>query len=185
MSNLIASPLFQGRLVRLTAMRPEDVHTVVRWYENSDFSRHFDAMPAYPRGEDRARSLVLERHGGESYAFAMRPLYTDELIGIIDLDGIQWNNRVAWLGIGIGEPANRGRGYGRDAMALVLRFAFRELNLHRIQLTVFSYNVAAVNLYESLGFRHEGTFREAIHREGERFDMLLYGLLAHEWKPAE
>jgi RimJ/RimL family protein N-acetyltransferase len=62
-----------------------------------------------------------------------------------------------------------------------LNYAFSELNMHRIQLTVFSYNERAIALYERLGFRREGTHREQILRDGKRYDMYLYGLLRREW----
>jgi RimJ/RimL family protein N-acetyltransferase len=67
-------------------------------------------------------------------------------------------------------------------MGLALRFAFDELNLHRLQLTAFSYNERAVALYEKLGFRQEGVFREFLQRDGRRHDMILFGLLRHEWE---
>lgn len=57
-----------------------------------------------------------------------------------------------------------------------------ELNLHRVCLTVFSYNQAARTLYERLGFQHEGLYREQTMRDGQRHDMLLYGLLRREWQ---
>jgi RimJ/RimL family protein N-acetyltransferase len=57
-----------------------------------------------------------------------------------------------------------------------------ELNLHRVQLTVFSYNERAIALYEKLGFQREGVYREFIQRDGRRYDMYLYGLLRREWK---
>jgi RimJ/RimL family protein N-acetyltransferase len=63
----------------------------------------------------------------------------------------------------------------------MLDFAFRELNLHRVQLTVFAYNTAALALYEKLGFTREGIHREALHREGQRYDMILFGILRREW----
>jgi RimJ/RimL family protein N-acetyltransferase len=67
-------------------------------------------------------------------------------------------------------------------MIVGLRFAFHELNLFRVCLTVFSYNAAAIALYEQLGFTREGTYREHIERDGQRYDMVLYGLLRPEWE---
>jgi len=67
-------------------------------------------------------------------------------------------------------------------MQLALQFAFNELNLHRLQLTVFSYNDRAIALYEKLGFQREGVYREFLQRDGERHDMYLYGLLLREWQ---
>ncbi|MEL7657044.1 MAG: GNAT family protein, partial [Bacillota bacterium] len=69
-----------------------------------------------------------------------------------------------------------------EALRLLLRYAFDELNLYRVQLTVFSYNPGAIRLYEKLGFVREGVFREAVHRDGARHDMILYGLLRREWE---
>jgi RimJ/RimL family protein N-acetyltransferase len=67
-------------------------------------------------------------------------------------------------------------------MRLLLHFAFGELNLRRVQLTVFSYNAAAIRLYEKLGFRREGAFREFVQRDGQLYDLYLYGLLRREWE---
>jgi RimJ/RimL family protein N-acetyltransferase len=67
-------------------------------------------------------------------------------------------------------------------MRLLLQFAFGELNLRRVQLTVFSYNTAAIRLYEKLCFQREGTFREFLQRDGQLYDMYLYGLLRREWE---
>jgi RimJ/RimL family protein N-acetyltransferase len=66
-------------------------------------------------------------------------------------------------------------------MGLALDFAFQELNLHRIQLTVYSYNERAMRMYEKLGFQREGVYREFLLRDGQHHDMLLYGILNHEW----
>ncbi len=89
---------------------------------------------------------------------------------------------MAWLAIGIGERENWGKGIGGEAMTLALDFTFRELNLHRVQLTVFEYNERAIALYERLGFVREGVCREFMQRDGRRYDMYLYGLLRREWE---
>lgn len=175
--------LFYGERVRLTALRSDDTQTLARWYEDGEFARLFDSNPAYPKSETAlARWLDNVERDKDAFAFAIRLLYSDDLIGYVDLDGVQWANRAGWLAIGIGSSAHRGKGYGTEAMRLMLRFAFHELNLHRVQLTVFSYNEAAMRLYERLGFQREGVYREFLLRGGQRYDMILYGLLAHEWE---
>ncbi len=177
--------LFYGEHVRLTALRPDDAQTMVRWYEDGEFARLFDANPAYPK-TDSALSKWLQDldRDKDLFAFAIRLLYSDDLIGYIDIDGIQWAHRCGWLTIGIGSTDHRRKGYGSEAMQLMLRFAFHELNLHRLQLTVFGYNQPAIWLYEKLGFQREGAFREFLLRDGQRYDMLIYGLLAREWEAA-
>jgi len=89
------------------------------------------------------------------------------------------------MSIGLGDSANWGKGYGDEATRLALGFAFNELNLHRVQLTVFAYKPRAIHLYEKLGFQKGGIYREFLQRDGRRFDMYLYGLLRHEWEARE
>lgn len=175
--------LFIGERVRLTALRPGDAQTLAHWYEDGDFSRLFDAHPAYPKTESTlVKWMDSADRDRDAVALAIRLLYSDDLLGYVEIDGIQWTHGCGWLAIGIGSPSHRKKGYGTEAMQLVLRFAFHELNLHRIQLSVFSYNTAAIRLYERLGFTREGTFREYLLRDGKRHDMILYGLLAREWE---
>ncbi|WP_229735927.1 GNAT family N-acetyltransferase [Kroppenstedtia guangzhouensis] len=78
------------------------------------------------------------------------------MIGFVEMDGLLWNHRTGWISIGIGSPEYRGRGWGREEMSIALRFAFLELNLHRLQLTAFSYNTDAIRLYERLGLPGRG-----------------------------
>jgi RimJ/RimL family protein N-acetyltransferase len=182
MTPLREGNIFYGSRIRLTAVRPEDSHMYARWYEDSEFSRLYDYRPAYPRSPARMRAIVEEDDkANDGYPFAIRMHYSEEMIGIVNLDGIAWNHRTGWLGIAIGDPAHRGQGYGTEAMEIVLYFAFREINLHRVQLTVFSYNTGAIRMYERLGFTREGAWRQALHRDGERYDMLMFGLLEPEW----
>ncbi|MBI1929852.1 GNAT family N-acetyltransferase [Candidatus Poribacteria bacterium] len=180
---MISPNLLYGTTVRLTSLTPDDLPTLARWYQHADFLRLLDAVPAYPKTEAALARWLEERHKAtDAFLFAMRLLDSDELVGYIELDGILWTHQVSGVAIAIGDAANWGKGYGYEAMQLALRFAFDELNLHRVQLTVFSYNARAIALYEKLGFQREGVHREFIHRDGKRYDMYLYGLLRCEWK---
>lgn len=177
--------LLRGDHVRLTAIEPRDLPALARWYEDAEFARRWDADPSAPKTEKQVSDYVeSQQRSGTAFAFAVRLLNDDNLIGYCELDGIIWSQGSGWMSIGIGDPAYHSKGYGGEAMRLLLRFAFAELNLRRAQLTVFSYNDPAIRLYEKLGFRREGTFREFLRRDGELFDMLLYGLLRREWEDA-
>lgn len=180
----MASPtLLCGSRVRLTALTQIDLPTVTQWYQNPEFLRLFDALPAYPKTEPvLAQWLDNTDQATDTFLFAIRPLDDDVLIGYVELDGILWTHRVSGVSIAIGEAKHWGKGYGYEVMQLVLRFAFDELNLHRIQLTVFSYNERAIALYEKLGFQREGVHREHLQHDGKRYDMYLYGLLRSEWE---
>ncbi|MEX1157493.1 MAG: GNAT family protein [Thermomicrobiales bacterium] len=175
--------ILRGERVRLTAMRTEDAAMLARWWDEGAFMRHLDTTPAVSMTEAQiARNI--ENHQGRSdcFLFAIRRTDDDALLGQLELDGISWPHRTTYLMIVILDPGQRGQGYGQEALELGLRFAFHELNLHRVALTVFAYNTRAITLYERLGFVHEGTHREFLERDGQRHDMLLYGLLRPEWE---
>jgi RimJ/RimL family protein N-acetyltransferase len=175
--------LFHGEHVRLAALAQEDAHSFHRWYQDSEFVRNLDSAVAIPKSTARlGRFIEDEERARDSYMLGIRTLDTDALIGFIHVDSIMWTHGSAWFAIGIGEADYRGRGYGADATALALQFAFHELNLHRLQLTVFSYNERAIRLYERMGFRKEGVFREALQRDGQRSHIYLYGILRREWE---
>ncbi|MFL0245368.1 GNAT family N-acetyltransferase [Candidatus Clostridium stratigraminis] len=180
---MIKSGMLTGNKVRLGAINAEDIETIASWYEDADFLRFFDKIPANPKSKQELQQWIKDTQtSGKSYSFSIRPIDKDEMVGYIELSNIQWWNGVANLGIGIGEKKYRGGGFGKEAMELILTFAFNELNLHRVQLNVFSYNMGAMSLYEKLGFKREGVYREFIHRDGKRWDMYLYGILWNEWK---
>lgn len=171
-----------GERVRLTAIERDDLPTIARWHTDETFGRFYNGTPAVPRSAQRWAAWLEEIEGeSNAFYFAVRHTQTTQLLGIADISGILWNNRNGALGLGIGAVEHRRQGYGGDAMRLLLRFAFEELNLHRVWLTVFSYNHGAIQMYEGLGFTHEGTHREHILRGGQAHDMHLYGLLQREW----
>ena len=95
---------------------------------------------------------------------------------------IDWKNRKAVQGIFIGEKEYWGRGYGSDAIRALLGFAFREMNLHRVYLSVYDYNERAIRCYEKCGFRHEGRLRKARFSDGRYHDELMMGILREEFE---
>lgn len=178
--------ILQGEKVRLTAVEKEDLAAISRWYQDAGFARLFDATPAAPKSATQlARWLEEAEKAQNGYLFAIRPLDQETLLGYLELDGILWTNGSAWLALGLGQRDKWGKGYGTEAMQLALNFAFNELNLHRVQLSVFAYNERAIALYEKLGFVREGTYREHVRRDGSYYDMYLYGLLRREWPGGE
>jgi RimJ/RimL family protein N-acetyltransferase len=179
---MLTANLLQGPRIQLTTITQDDLPTIARWHQDAGFARMFDANPAAPKTSS-ALEPWLEGYSRSNtgYLFGVRLLDGGELVGFIELDSILWPHRHTWLSIAIGDVANQGQGYGAEALGLALQFAFQELNLHRVQLTVFSYNQRAIALYEKLGFRREGVFREHIERDGARYDMYLYGMLRPEW----
>jgi RimJ/RimL family protein N-acetyltransferase len=178
----MVSDLLAGERVRLTALTKEDLATLARWHHDGELMRMLDSVPANPKGTAIfEESIERQKQAHDTFVFAVRPLAREDLLAWIALDDIEWNHQAADIAILVGREY-WGQGYGYEAMTLALNFAFEELNMHRVQLTVFQYNERAIALYEKLGFQKEGVYREFLHRDGKRYDMYLYGLLRSEWE---
>ena len=122
----------------------------------------------------------MERDSDRAFGFAVRTLSDDRLIGDIGVWIESWAHAEGWVGIGLGEREYWGNGYGTDAMRLILRFAFDELNLQR--LGVYAYNSRAIRSYEKAGFRREGLVRGDCLRDGQHWDSVFMGILREEWE---
>jgi RimJ/RimL family protein N-acetyltransferase len=178
--------IFRGRLVRLASLNRQDAGIIAGWSQDATYLRLLDTNSARPRTETEV-AADLEKWAGASdtIVLGIRLLADDRLLGWVGFYEIEWSNQVAWLAVGIGDRTNWDHGYGSDALAVALRYAFNELNLHRVQLDVIETNARAVRVYEKCGFRREGAFREFGQRDGRRYDLILYGLLRQEWEAAQ
>jgi RimJ/RimL family protein N-acetyltransferase len=180
--------LLRGEQVRLAAPNPEtDAETVAAWSRNWEFS-HLLQMGA-PRlwtvqsvKAELAETQDDEKSRDRVFPFVIRLLDDDRLIGFTNLEVDYWAQRDAWLAIGIGRREDWGRGYGTDAVRLLQRYAFAELNLERVTLGVFAYNERAVRSYLKAGFAVEGRQRERLRRGDKRYDMIIMGALRDEWQ---
>lgn len=174
-----------GKLVRLSAFDPEEMSKAfIRWNRNSEYFRLLNSA-ARPMKSAKSEASWMKEEVAEmslsSYFFSIRTRAEDRLIGELGLEVVNWPGRDAFVGLGIGETEYWGKGYGTDVMDVLLRFAFAELNLRRVSLSVFEYNPRAIRSYEKAGFRHEGHVRKALHREGRRWDAVYMGILREEW----
>lgn len=174
-------PLFTGKLLRLAAPLPEDKAVVAEWTRDDEYMRNLDDDPVRPLSPDAWAALEAQ-HAEGRILFHLRTLADDRLIGFAAIHNISWSSQFAEFAIGIGVPEYRGKGYGQDALQLLLNYAFSELNFYRMGLTVMAYNEKAIKAYERAGFVKEGVRRGAVQRDGARHDVLLYGILRDEWE---
>ena len=105
----------------------------------------------------------------------------DEILGLVSLTGIDYINQSAHFHIMIGENNNQGKGIGTFAVNAMLRHAFYNMNLNRIELGVLAENVRAKHVYEKTGFKQEGVKRSAIYKNGKFVDILMYSIMKSEF----
>ena len=171
-----------GQKTRLRAIERSDIPTFLRWFNDPEVRQYLSMyLPLSEAQEERWFERQLE--DDSSHVFAIET--ADGVhIGNVGLHDIDWKNRRALCGIVIGEKEYWNRGYGSDALRTLLRFAFEELNLHRVFLHVFDFNERAIRCYEKVGFRHEGRLRQARFTEGRYVDELVMAVLREEWEEA-
>ena len=177
--------LFRGNLVRLEAVDPEDISKeMTRWILDSEYFRMLDSAPPLLWSEKKVKEWIdkdLEKNPADDLFFSIRALADDRLIGFISLFDHSGHTGDALVGIGIGEREYWSKGYGTDAMRVMLDYVFNELNLRRLTLITFEHNPRGIRSYQKAGFVLEGRTRGAMQREGRRWDWLWMGILREEW----
>jgi len=171
-----------GERVRLRGVREDDLPVLARWETDPGRMATLSSWVA-PPSEAAARERIVKRTANEKdyHGFAIETLDDPPvLVGDMALWGARPKDRCATLGIALGREY-RGRGYGTDAMRVIVGYGFREMGLHRIQLSVAAFNPAGIRAYQKAGFVEEGRQRESVLHDGRWYDEVLMSILDHEW----
>ncbi len=175
--------MFNGELVTLGPIEREYLPSYVSWLNEWEIRRFLAPNLPHPLTmDDEQEWYMSQRNERDGRTFAILTRAEGRLLGNCGLHKIDWTNRDAILGIFIGDKEYQNKGYGTDATRTLLRYAFQEAGLHRIELEVFSFNTRAIRTYEKVGFRLEGTRRQCLYREGAWHDEHIMAILKGEWE---
>ncbi len=172
----------EGELVALGPLRREHIPLYLRWL--NDFGiRRMLGLPPGPMTLEQETAWYERATGGDAGTlFTIYERATGRPIGNCGLHEVDHQNRQTEVGILIGEPGARGRGFGTEAMRLLLDYAFTGLGLHNVMLKVFEYNLAGRRCYEKVGFREIGRRRESRWYNGRFWDEISMDILASEFE---
>lgn len=168
-----------GDRIYLSPRSIEDAEIFVKWlndFEVTDFTGRSSAIMDI---ESEKEYLLTKKDN--NVVFAIVRFDNDEMIGSIDLKDINHINRRATLGIMIGEAENREKGYGTEAINLMLDYGFNYLNLMSINLDVAEFNERGIACYKKCGFKETGRRRKNIFLNGKYYDRLLMDILREEF----
>jgi RimJ/RimL family protein N-acetyltransferase len=183
----ISTQLFEGKLIHLAPIDHEkDPEVESRWSHDLSLMRNLWLRPAMPLSvaQMKKKYEAIEKEVDESkrlFYFTIRSRGDDQLLGFVRIEGIEWTHGIGSLKMAIGDPAERNKGYGSEALRLMLRFAFNELNLYRLSVVVGGDNPAAERFFQRYGFVEEVRRRKALLRDGQTWDLIHLGLLRDEW----
>lgn len=172
-----------GDRIRLRALKRDDLPLFVEWlndpeviqglmhylpFSAEDEEDWYDGMRKRPLEE---RPLVIEIPAEDGW----------EPIGNCSLFSINWRIRTAEFGIVIGAKQHWNKGFGTEALQVIIKHGFETLNLNRIALRVYENNPRAIRSYEKAGLVHEGRLRQGHFQDGKYVDVLLMSILRSEW----
>ncbi|HJB26713.1 MAG TPA: GNAT family N-acetyltransferase [Firmicutes bacterium] len=166
-----------GEKLYLSPINQDDVENYVRWLSDRSVTDGLGNTASLI-------SLQTEREwlqkASETYQFAIVKRENNTLIGNCGIESISHVHRTAEVGLFIGEEENRGKGYGTQALELLVDYGFQVLNLHSLMLRVYSFNERAIACYQKVGFREFGRRRQCYYLNGTYYDSIHMDLLKQE-----
>lgn len=169
-----------GEMVYLSPMNPEDCEKYAEWINDIEVSSNLGLVKK--QINEFIEREMLQNLSKQEFNFAIVDKKNDEAIGSVGLFQIDYINRSAEVGIFIGNKNYWGKGYGSDALNLMLDFTFNILNFNSVKLKTYSYNSRAINCYKKVGFKEVGALREGKIIAGEKYDIIVMDILSNEFK---
>ena len=177
--------MIEGKRVRLRSLELSDLDEIMKHWNDMELRNLVGSADNGPMSrndeEEWIKSTWKQRQERKAFHFAIETITDNKLIGGTGLFEIDWTSRSAMVGISIYNPKYWGKGYGEESMNLLLSFAFRNLNLNRVELDTFDFNTRAQKCYLKVGFKEVGRRRKARFIDGQYHDDMIMDVLKDEW----
>ncbi len=168
--------MYQGELIRLRRLEIEDADVIFEQWNNFELRQYFPNP--FPKTYKEVQEFISSRNEGFAgryiFTFGIEEKETGRIVGFIDVSNINWISGTGMIdNLAIFDKNNRRKGYGKDAILVLLDFTFNILGLHNIYLFVYKFNQHAINFYEKIGFQMVGFIREGAYINGQRDDIAI------------
>ncbi len=176
--------MFEGDFIRLRSFKIEDIETSLRLIEESGIKEMISSDTIFPYSYENQKEYienVNKKRNSNIYNFVIENKTTNEFMGSCGISEYRQRERIAKIGIFLGKNYQN-KGYGYDALSVLCKFIFEEVNTNKIVLDCFEYNKNAYKLYKKLGFKEEGILRKEIYRFGTFHNIIYMGLLKEEFE---
>ena len=176
---VLEKAVLAGERVRFTPLQIENIYRHFEWNNDKELNRLDSELPYEEEsfGEFKLRfERMLRADDGTTMDLEIHA-EDGTLIGVAYLTNISEYHRRCTAGITIGDRNYWGKGYGRDALTVLLEYCFDTLNMHRVSTTTFEYNDAWRRLVKWAGFEFEGRVTDYLLRDGQYYYMELFGLV--------
>ena len=173
-----------GEKIILRPLKVEDLEKTCHWRNNLELIRLTQGIrfPKTVEMEKEWFNYALSDKSNRNIYFGIDVIESNSFIGLIQLTNIDYISGTAVLGYVIGEKEKRGKGYGKEAKKLIIKYAFQTLNLRKITEYNVSFNEAAIKMnLNSTGFRQEGKLIKHVYYDIEYHDVLIFSVLKEDW----
>lgn len=174
--------MYIGTKTLLRAYKKEDIDLTCQYINDSEIKKLL--MPGIPYPitlEEEYKWYDKQTAFGDLYNFAIETIDDKKYIGGCGINNVDWKNSIVTVGIFIGNKDYWNKGYGTDAMKILIKFAFEQMNINKVKLNVYSFNERAIKSYEKCGFKKEGALRQEIFRDGKYHDEYIMSILKEEY----
>jgi len=167
-----------GEKVILRAINKEDIPKLLEIHNNLEIKKQamFHPFPISLEQDIEWLENINKDKSNRAVYFAIEDKKSNSFAGYTSLKNINWINRNCYFGISL-LPEMQGKGLGKETTKLVIEYAIKKLNLHKIQLEVIGDNKRAIELYKSLGFVEEGILKQQFYFDGLYFDVIVMGYI--------
>jgi ribosomal-protein-alanine N-acetyltransferase len=178
-----ALDMTRGKRVYLRALDVEDYSLINKWHNDDEIQSLTGGNRYYVSSTMEKRWVeekALDNSKDVYWAICLRE--TDETIGYMSINKIDWRNRkVDWGGIVVGDGTNRGKGFALEAAYLMMEYVFCELGLHRLSGHWLEEHTASILMGKKLGFRQEALLRDSVYKNGAFHNEVIMSILESEF----
>ncbi|KPU46380.1 spermidine N(1)-acetyltransferase [Oxobacter pfennigii] len=171
-----------GSKVYIRRMEKEDIAAIHKWSNDVELKELYDMVMDFKSYDELMDKFYTRQDNENSVDFTIIEKDSKKPVGRCLLTDIDYINKKCTCSVFIGDKESRDKDYGAEAMSLLLKFAFEDLNVNRVGLWVFDYNKRAIKTYKSCGMKVEGIMREGVYRNGKYHDVYHMGILRSEYE---
>ncbi len=170
-----------GKIVTLRAIEEEDLHLFHAWGNDPELWRLLGGWH-FPASKVSTRAWFDKMQSDQLNLRLAITTEQDGLVGLANLLDIDWKNKHAFHGMMLGRKTTHGKGIGRDTVMSIMRYAFDELGLERLDGSMIEFNNASIILYcGKCGWKEEGRQRNWYYRDGRYWDRLIVGVTREDY----
>ncbi|MHA1234626.1 MAG: GNAT family N-acetyltransferase [Promethearchaeota archaeon] len=176
--------MLEGKRIKLMPLERKHIDLFLKWFNDPEITQYLKMYKPITRDWEEEWFDAL-KHKEDMVHFSIHLLdqkIPEKIIGNCAIHNINYKNRACTCGITIGEKEYQSKGYGTEAMEMLVVYSFNTLNMNRIELSVWEFNIRAYKTYQKVGFIEEGRKRQARYHNGKYYDEIIMAILRDDWE---